>query len=225
MTKKQRTRQRAVLLGVVLLTIGAGGGVLYVIWPELQVRRTLEELRAEPTLLFEYYQSVEPLHREAADRFLDERPAKELVFDEYLAEYDRAVAKLNLVETMNNWAKNKHLAGFVALHEGGMEHAVRRNISGSGNFGQLGLGPEDPERRKLLLELIDRCVGEIFTHPKLRTYVFQLVRVESDRVAEPPWPQEKIDPKAKRAEYRSRGHANHVCFFRIDPNGMIPIDH
>ena len=125
MAQANLLRQRITLLVVVLATGVLAALAVRSAWPGILRHRFLEQLRADPNLLFDFRRSDDPNQLAALEEFLDERQARELVFRLYLEEYENTEWSWNVIKTLENHKRHGTAAGFVALSEKSIQNHFR----------------------------------------------------------------------------------------------------
>ena len=212
------TRQRITLLVAIVATCVLAALAVRSAWPGILRQRFLEQLRADPSRLFEFRRSSDPDQLAALEEFLDERQAKDLVFQLYLEEYENTEWSWNVFQRLENHRKHDTVAGFLALSEKGIQNHFRSTRQvGGGNHGSMSSPSKDPQRRRDLLELIDICVGEEFKYEKLPGIRFRIERPVDGLLQEPRWSGDPPapPPSKKPRPHRFKSDVRHVCLFRI----------
>jgi len=214
MSSKHRHRQRWTLASIAIASGVLIGFALPIGWPALMRAHYLRQLRDDPTRFLAYHDAESEHQRTAARAFLGERAGKEHVFRLWIDELDASESNWNVHDILRRLRDQGSDVGFVALTESSvMQHRRKRN--GSGGFGSMGSSPLEPRRRAILLDAIDACAGETFTHPGFTDLEFRVVRVIDGSAREPDWPG--APPDADLRTFRAERGARHLVFFRAPP--------
>lgn len=196
-------------------------GVAIARWPQLLRYYRLTQLRVDPSLLEEYLLSREESRKGAAVDFVKEENGKRVLFHLYLKEYERTRHKFSVFGLLVHQRKvdRKLAAGILALWQRGYIHQGRSVSRPVTRTGSIAMEAADPRRRRIILSLLDACVGETHRASELPGFELQIQPILNGKPRPPIWPAgvkgAQITKHEKVIWHENHPGMNHVCFYRI----------
>ena len=175
--------------------------------PDIERAYYLWQLRRRPELVEPWLRAAgeSPIRTEALRKFFLERRGAELLFDLYLAEYDKrqwdsATIVGDLTRRRAKGSPDDH--GYMYLGEKNFGCVYMRGMYATMNL------PTDVEMRRAVLAEMNACVGRSFTVEHLPGYEFHVEAIIDGESKPPPW-------RSKRLRGLKTSRAGHVCYFRL----------
>lgn len=207
----KKPQQRRIVLVVACLSAGALVLLALVCRDDLARYYHLHCLREDPSLL-EGMLLGGVNEQAAARRFIKEAPGQEALFRLYLEEFDRGQPGFSNQDYLERLKRGDTTHGSLSLWPSGYSCQSSTGRSGGSSF-SLGSVPQDPDRRELILELLDACVGRVFRIESLPHLEFQIRPVVDGEPEMPVWPDAKSLNVRPAPVVRSG--VRHICFFRV----------
>jgi hypothetical protein len=209
---KTSTQRRFVLALAGSLALLLGLGVVWR-WRDLAREFHLWTLRRSPGR-FEEMLLAGGAEEEAARSFVREPPGRQALFETCIAEFDRNTTGLENRKFLRRLEGGDVTHGHLVLRADGLACQTMRGSGGHSTF-SFGDPPSDPKRRKLILELMDACVGETFRIADLKHLEFKVQPVRDGKLVPPRWPGGPTYGPGWLA-WPAPG-VRHACFFRVLP--------
>ena len=208
---RSRTRRRRIVVLSLLGALFTMVALAVFSVPDLERAYYLWQLRRGPELVEPWLRAAGENHirTEALRKFFLERRGAELLFELYLAEYDKRqwdpstiVEDLTRRQAPGSPVDNGHMY----LGEKNFGRVFMQGNRTKQMYATMNL-PTDVERRRAILAEMSACVGRSFTVEHLPRYEFHVEAIIDGESEPPPW-------RSKRLRGLKNSHAGHVCYFR-----------
>lgn len=212
-------RRQPIVAGIGALAVLSLAMAVLVLWPGLERRWRLEQIRKDPARLEEMLLSQRPAPLAAARDFVREPAGAEALFRLYLAELDRNEQGLGSRDyILRQTRRNAASRGLLALWQDGLcsqSWTVRDRGHASYSLANV---PESALRRQRVLELLDAVVGRTFTAPGFEGLEFQVQRAHGGTADLPRWPGAlRADEWYPWTKPTVPPMARHACYYRVPP--------